>query len=238
MYILIHIEVQGQYDVHFEKRMFVYHYRIVDLRDHPVVSLAILSDDRPSWRPNQYNNELWGCRVTLDFPMVKLLDYNDKFDELENDLNPFAVVVMAHLQTQMTRRKLQERYAAKFHLITKVLYQRGYKRPDIVALYRFIDWMLHLPKELEQKLRLELDAFDTEKKMRYVTSFERLAMEEGEQKNARKFIVTALETRFGRVSEAIVEAINQVEDMDELESLLRIAIVTSSLTDFQTTLSA
>src|SRR5436190_17069541 len=44
-WLLIHIEVQGQVDRHFGRRMFRYNIRCFELYDHRVVSLAILADD-------------------------------------------------------------------------------------------------------------------------------------------------------------------------------------------------
>lgn len=51
VWILIHIEIQGKRERGFARRMFVYHYRVFNLHDHRVVSLAILTDDDPRWRP-------------------------------------------------------------------------------------------------------------------------------------------------------------------------------------------
>ncbi|HFE66693.1 MAG TPA: transposase, partial [Chloroflexi bacterium] len=45
---------------------------------------------------------MWGCKIQLNFPAIKLLDYRDKWDELQQNDNPFAIVVMAHLQAQAT----------------------------------------------------------------------------------------------------------------------------------------
>src|SRR5262249_21938158 len=51
-WVLIHIEVQSQPDDNFAERMYVYNYRIYDHFHRPVVSLAVLGDDRAEWRPN------------------------------------------------------------------------------------------------------------------------------------------------------------------------------------------
>ena len=82
IWILIHIEVQSQYDTEFPLRMFIYNYRAFDLYNKPVISLAILGDERPHWRPNNYNYGLGGCQVNIDFLTSKLLDYNSKWEDL------------------------------------------------------------------------------------------------------------------------------------------------------------
>ncbi len=107
-WVLLHVEVQGQKESDFNKRMFVYNFRIFDRYNREVASLAILADEDPKWKPDHYWNELWGCKVGIEFPVVKLLDYADKWDELEKSDNPFAVVVIAHLKTQETRKNHNE----------------------------------------------------------------------------------------------------------------------------------
>ena len=61
-WLLIHVEIQGQAESGFAKRMFVYYYRILD-RCEGEVSLGVLADDGEGWRPDRFSYELWGCRV-------------------------------------------------------------------------------------------------------------------------------------------------------------------------------
>lgn len=107
IWILIHIEIQSQYDNKFAQRMFIYNYRAYDLYNNPVVSLAILGDERRSWRPNSFKYGLKGSQMRLHFSIIKLLDY--KWEELEQNHNPFAIVVMAHLKTKSTTNNFEER---------------------------------------------------------------------------------------------------------------------------------
>ena len=146
--VLIHIEVQGEPDADFSERMFVYHYRLYDRYRQPIVSIAVLGDEQPNWRPGPYQKALWDCEVVLRFPVVKLIDYTDRWTELEDSANPFATLVMAHLQTKATRHDPQSRLAWKLRLV-KRLYEKGYARDDVLELFRFIDWLLALPLEYE-----------------------------------------------------------------------------------------
>ena len=98
LWLLLHIEVQGQRDKGFAERMMVYHYRIFDQHRVRLVSLAVLSDNNRHWRPAHYEREAFGCRHRLDFPVVKLLDYREQLSALEQHHNPFALVVLAHLR--------------------------------------------------------------------------------------------------------------------------------------------
>jgi hypothetical protein len=119
MSLYIHIEVQAQYDSEFKERMFIYHYRLYDRYGPNVVSLAVLGDDRKNWLPKAYSYEKLGCGMSFHFPIVKLLDYQDKWDELDQSNNPFAIVVKAHLKSLETKWNmlpvLKEEVSCKDH---------------------------------------------------------------------------------------------------------------------------
>ena len=97
------------------------------------------ADEKADWRPDGFGYQRWGCKVGIRFPAVKLLDYRDRWAELERSANPFAVVIQAHLKTQETRHAAEARYGAKLALV-KSLYRRGWNRSDILELFRCIDW--------------------------------------------------------------------------------------------------
>lgn len=52
------MEIQSQAQAVFAERMYVYNNRIFDRYRRRVVSLAILADERPSWRPTEYTYEI------------------------------------------------------------------------------------------------------------------------------------------------------------------------------------
>ena len=172
--------------------MFVYNYRIFDKYGKPVASFAILADKNRQWRPNSWGFAFAGSKHTLEFSMVKLIDYAPEIDELLSLDNAFGLITAAHLLTQQTRRKNEERYYAKLRLI-RLLYERQWERKRIVELLRVIDWFLELPKELRQKLKTEICQIEEQQKMKYVTSFERDAMEEGFEKGVVQGIVQGKE---------------------------------------------
>jgi hypothetical protein len=232
IWLLIHVEIQSQVQSGFSERMYVYNYRIFDRYRRPVLSLAVLADDNPDWRPNSYSRELWGGRVSLEFPMVKLLDYQREGDTLSESTNPFAIIVAAHLTNQQTRRNVNQRYDGKLR-IAKSLYQKGYSRGDILELFRLIDWMINLPEMAEQEFKKEIQRFEEEKQVAYITSVERIARQEGIVQNRREVIIEVLEVRFSELPSALVEKINQIEDPDLLKTLHREAITIDSLAAFQ-----
>ncbi len=192
LYVVIHIEVQGQHDAEFPLRMYIYNYRLFDRHQRPVVSLAVLCDDSSRWRPEGYSHELWGCKVSLSFPVVKLRDYNERWSELEASDSPFATVVMAHLKTGATRHDPKSRLRWKTRLVRR-LYEGGYERQDVLDLFWFIDWLLALPPELEQQFEDQVERLEMETKMRYVTSIERRALAKGIQQGVEEGVQQGVE---------------------------------------------
>lgn len=95
--VFIHIEVQNFEQGAFGRRKYIYNYRMLDKYDEQIVSLAVLTDDSESWRPNSYRSSLWGCSLKFTFPVVKLLAYRSQIAALEASRNLFAIVTLAHL---------------------------------------------------------------------------------------------------------------------------------------------
>lgn len=243
-WVLVHVEVQGQYDSTLTERMYVYNYRLFDRHRKRVISLAVLADEQPNWRPSSYSYQLGGCRISLEFPVVKLLDYEEQWQRIQESTNPFAVVVMAHLKTKVTHQNPENRLHWKLSLV-KVLYERGYNREDIQQLFRFIDWLMVLPDNLARSFKQQVKNYEEAQKMKYVTSIEQLAKQEGLEQGLeqgtlqtnRENIIEILQMRFGAVPKPIVDAVNTINNVSVLKTLLRRAIAIGSVVEFQQTLN-
>jgi hypothetical protein len=211
LWILIHVEVQSQKQEEFAERMFVYHYRIYDRFRQPVLSLAVLGDEHDNWRPDEFRYAIFGGEMVLKFPIVKLLDYAKLMPVLETDANPFALVVMAHLQSLATRGDPDERYIWKIRL-TRALLDRGTDGEKIRLLFKFIDWMMDLPDELARQFEYQMYEYEKEKKMPYITSIERHALakgrEEGQIEERKQTVLEFLEGKFGPLSPKARETID------------------------------
>ena len=224
-WVLVHVEVQGQERKTFSERMYTYNYRIFDLFHRKVASIALLADDNPAWRPDHFSYELWGSRAGLWFPSVKLLDYREKWKDLEVSTNPFASVVMAHLKALETRDDNEQRYRWKLFLI-KRLYGLGYGKAGVVQLFEFIDWAMSLPEKLEKGLWTEIQKFEEETKMAYVSSVERIGikkglergMQQGMQQGTLSLLCRLISKRF-EVAEDIVRAILEGLSREQIEEL-------------------
>lgn len=234
VWILIHIEVQSQYDKEFSQRMFIYNYRAFDLYHKPVISLAILGDESKTWRPNSYEYGIGESQVKMTFSNVKLLDY--QWEELEASDNVFATVVMAHLKTKATTSNLTQREQWKWNLV-RSLYERGLTKFDIINLGKFLDKMMTLPTQLELEFKNKLNQYEKERNMPFLSTIEEMALERGQQigvKETRKQdIIKILQNRFDSLPDDLVKSINQIDDISVLENLLLPSISVSSLEEFQ-----
>jgi hypothetical protein len=238
--LLLHIEIQAAPETQFAERMFVYGLRIFDYFRQPAISIAILCDTNPNWRPHQYTFDLPETNLTFNFGTVKLLDYQHRWAELEASTNPFAWVVMAHLKMQETKQDKPTRKIWKLRLIRQ-LYESGYNKIDVVNLFRFIDWLLKLPKALDREFWQELKTYEEERKMPYITSVERIGYERGQkagrtmgrEEGQRSLITVLLNQKFGDISPTTTDRLDQLS-AKQLESLA-IALLNFTTIDDLTT---
>jgi len=225
-WVLVHVEVQGYEEADFGRRMYVCNYRLFDRYNRKVVSLAVLADERAGWRPDRFGYSLWGCTIEFQFPIVKLLDYAADEAALEASANPFAAVVLAHLKTQQTRQDPETRRAWKLRLV-KGLYDRGFSAADVRQLFRFIDWMMDLPEELQKQFWQEVHQYEEEKRMPYITSVERIGMKKG----LLKGIELGLEVKFGAEGLKLLPEIRELKDLEVLQNVLRGVFKTATTLD-------
>ena len=179
-WVLLHVEVQAQRDPEFPRRMFDYYSRICQRYNRPVASLAILADEHPTWKPDRFQQSLWGCEGQLRFPVCKLLDLARNETRLLENPNPFAIVVLAQIKALQTAGALRQRRVWKATL-AKLGHERGYSRRLILDLYIFVDWVMVLTPKLEREVEQEIEAFEKAKRMKYITNMERRGLERGRQ---------------------------------------------------------
>ena len=97
------------------------------------------------------------------------------------------MVVLAHLKLIAAGKDNEKKFDAKLALI-KMLLKKGFDKDRIKELLIFIDWILQLPKRLEEKFEEELEKMQEKKLMGYVTTWERRAKKEGKIETAKILI--------------------------------------------------
>jgi flagellar biosynthesis/type III secretory pathway protein FliH len=73
------------------------------------------------------------------------------------------------------------------------MYRQGWERQRVLELFAVLDWMMHLPDTLSQRLWQDIESIEGETRMRYVTSIERLAIARGMQKGMEQGLEQGLE---------------------------------------------
>jgi hypothetical protein len=236
--VFIHTEIQNQQDPEFPRRMFIYHYRLYDRFGQEIISLAVLGDENANWRPDRFGYNTCGCRLTFEFPIAKLLDYGVNIEALESNRNPFAVVVLAHLKTKETREDVESRRAWKLRIV-RGLYARGLGGDDVRKLFRFIDWLMALPDDLERAFWSDVLRIEEEHKMPFVTIGERIGREkgleeglalgrqegrqEGVQEGLREGLLHGiefgLESKFGAAGTGLLDEIRSLRAVESLQQV-------------------
>jgi len=176
---LLHIEIQAQRDVALARRVHDYNYRIGKAYGLPVVSLVLLADADPHWRPRSFRQRVDGR--TFAFTTAKLLDYAANADTLEASHDPVAWLTLAHRRTQQTQHDPGKRYAAKLHL-TRLLFKRRWKPRRIIVLFNAINWMMTLPEPLEQRFQRAILRLEKEHEMKLLNPLEQMFFDDGIKK--------------------------------------------------------
>ncbi|MCP4153430.1 MAG: hypothetical protein GY757_37225 [bacterium] len=189
IWVLIHLEVEGNPRNKFMERMFVYYYRIYDRlisKEIDIVSLGILTDEEKSFRPSEHKNSRWGFLHMLKIPIVKITDYKsdeNKIKELESSKNPMAMVVRAQLKCHEIKGSDDDkRYVAKCELL-KECRKANYGSNETRVLFRYIGWAIRLPELLEKKLIQEISKIEEGTKMQYIPVWEKKAWNEGREES-------------------------------------------------------
>ena len=235
-WILVHIEVQHQPDVRMSQRVYDYHHRVRDRFGRRVLSLVILADERPEWKPCYFEEEILGCRVRFDFPICKLLDCVQRAEAAVRAAQPAAAVILANWLAQRTHGDMPERLRVKWDL-TRRLYEAGFGRKDILELYRLLDWLLRLPEGMNQEFKQQVRTYEESKAMAYVTSIERMAKEEGRVEEAAELVVRQLRRRWSPLGPTVEKRVRALS-VEQLENLAEALLDFASLAELESWLAS
>jgi hypothetical protein len=137
IWILLHIEVQGYFDIHFAKRMHQMSYRIEDLFGQNPAMLSIYTDDNPSFHPKEYVIETWGSIKKTQFNTYKVMDNPPPYTHILPN-NPVAII-MEVIYEAIVSKKLDDNTTMRiFTSISERLFKKGYSNEDIYLVFTFI----------------------------------------------------------------------------------------------------
>ena len=83
-----------------------------------------------------------------------------------------------HLKALETQKQPRQRLKWKPALYQE-LSQANYSRPEILESFRFLDWVLVLPKPLTPKFNQFVSNYEEKQKVRYISNIEQMALNKG-----------------------------------------------------------
>lgn len=86
-----------------------------------------------------------------------------------------------------------------------------------------------LPEELVTSFKDELNRYEEENRMPYITTWER----DGMRKATCESVIEVLETRFEAVPQELIESLKAVNDLPLLKQLLKSAVTVDSVEEFE-----
>ena len=221
--MLLHAEIQTTRQHGFPFRMYSYYTQLRELFGEPVISVALLIDGNRRWRPDQYEEVSEYTRLVFTYTVIKLLDWQDRTDELLTQRNPFAIIVHAHLAALATRgRRVAHRFERKLQTMEALL-GAGYPPEQVEQLLRFVDWVLELPPSEAAEFRAVVQSLEERAAMPYVTSFERLAkaegLAEGRSEGLADGLAVAVELMHGNEDPSLADSVRRCSDLAVLRAV-------------------
>jgi hypothetical protein len=248
---LIHVEVQSQRDDDLPRRMFRYFSRILDHFDQPPVSLAILADPSPFWRPGPYEFRYAGASLVFHCNTCKLAELD--LEPLIAAGNPVARVIQAHRVAQRTSGDPKTRRSGKLGMVRQLL-ESGMDDSEIREVMRAVHWLLALPDEEELGFREDVKQMEANMQIKERSPYERIVWNEGLEAGleqgleqglargraegrltaAREMLLEMVQARFGPCKETFRVRIEAIQDESSLSQLARLVLTVSSPAELET----
>lgn len=209
-WLLIHVEVQAQSEEQFAERMYLYHSLLFLQYRRPIVSLAVLIDQRPEWRPATYGYDHWGCALQFQYPVMKLLDWRGREEELAASNNLFAQVALVQLAALTSHGQL-ESLATTRRTVLRALIRAGYSGAHVAALVAFLDLVLGLPDKLVARIDAEIATAEGMTVVQFMSRYElrgwerglEEGREEGREQGQQELLLQMITGRWGDIDEAL-----------------------------------
>jgi len=228
--VVIHVEVQSQKDNQMPLRMRLYSDRLFERHRCPIYSLLVLGDADPQWRPSLYESRIWGCRSSLEFPTLKLLDWQPRRAELEDSGNPLALVVAAHLAVLETNPEQPARVQRALRLC-RLMHTHGFAGDDTSRLFEVLEAMMAMTDDRYGEFEAGVALLEEELGVTLITRSQLKGMkkgleqgrEQGLEQGRRRSILEIAEARFGTIPEGLEGVLETISDHGALKRLVRMA---------------
>jgi hypothetical protein len=197
-WVLIHIEVQGQRNEDFAKRMFTYFYRILDRYGVAVTAIALFTDENPAFQPYEYVYNFAGTHNVYQFNIYKVLQQDEL--ALAQSSNPFAIAVLTVLLALKKKQLPDENLLQLKVALYRQLRTKNFSQPVARSLFFFLERYVHFDKpELRDKFEKEIDLINRNKEPMGIEEIVKQmiaeeAREEGEEKRNTVFVTNLLQS--------------------------------------------
>jgi hypothetical protein len=178
-------------------------------------------------------------QISMNFCFLKTADWIDRINEIKNSNNLVDQVVYVYLEFQKAHKqqvKLKNKGASRNNLnlqkleFKKRLYAHlmslGMDQGEVKSLILFIDWMITLPRELEERYffyKKELTE-QQEGVMAWMSTVERVSLRRGKELGkelgklelAQEHVIKLIDRKFGLIQDEI-QMILDCQDRNVLE---------------------
>ncbi len=176
---LVHLEAQNQYRGDVPEQTYTYNARIWIETRLFVVSIVVLGDNDPNWRPEPYRREMPGTKLHFEYHVVKVLDLNeDQLLQAAYRRNPAALMLLAFRRAMETENDLNARFEARKQLV-QLMIDRRYNWEHQAHILRLLEWVMILPEVLEKQLDEFIEEYKRERGTTFVSRFEKRAIRRG-----------------------------------------------------------
>jgi predicted transposase/invertase (TIGR01784 family) len=233
-WVYVHIEVQGDYKKIFPKRMFQSFYRIMDLFDEKIHALALFTGESSKYNLNEFHYQFFGTELSYHYNTYHISSQPET--PLLRSQNPFALAVLAGLYVIKSKKNVDLTFQYK-HKLMRLLLQdkienKEIKREYIQKLFVFIDHILRLPADVDQKLMQEMRPIIEKEEVSmglslddtsFAKFFRKEGLEEGIEKGIKQGIEKGIEQGIeqNKIDTAVrlLEKDNSVEFVAEITGL-------------------
>jgi predicted transposase/invertase (TIGR01784 family) len=201
-WMLLHVEVQGNNDKNFARRMFEYFIRLASKYGHPVAAIAVLTGKVCKEMPTVYEDRCLWMRARYEYKTLCITDYPDEM--LKASTNPFAAVIMVAkeglLKTKGTDEEkdnlLLEQKLLMVRLLKEKMVAFGKKKTE--AILSFLNnYVVFKKSETKRKFMTKTDEiFEKKNTMGVIEQWAEIkhqeGREEGREEEKQEFVRSLL----------------------------------------------
>lgn len=198
-WMLLHIEVQGNNEKGFARRMFEYYIRIFSKHSRPVAAIAVMTGKDGKKMPAAYEDRCLWMRTRYEYKTLCITDYPD--EELKESMNPFAAVMLVAKEVLLRVKGTKEDrdnvlYEHKV-LVASLLKERMavYGEDKTKVMMSFLNnYVVFKTPEINLKFMERTDElFERKNTMGYFEQLAEIRRQEGRQEGRKEGVREGLE---------------------------------------------